>query len=1230
MSIIFGNLTNTFVKFGQEVDGGDAQGIANAAAAFRHSASQDAAILVYIGLGILGCTFTYMYAWVYTGEMSSKRVREKYLEAVLRQDIAFFDNVGAGEIATRIQTDTHLVQQGMSEKVAIVVSFLSAFFTGFIVAYIRSWRLALAISSILPCIGITGAIMNRFISRYMQSSRDHIAKGGTVAEEVISTIRTAQAFGSQETLAGMYDGHVEVSHKIDLKSAFVHGISLSCFFFVIYSAYGLAFSFGTTLLLEGHATVGIIVNVFIAILIGSFSLAMLAPEMQAISHGRGAAAKLFATIDRKPAIDSSNPAGQKPDNVVGEIVFENVDFNYPSRPNVPIVRDLSIRFPAGKTAALVGASGSGKSTIVSLVERFYDPLKGRVTLDGVDVRDLNLKWLRTQIGLVSQEPILFATTIQGNVEHGLIGTQWEHASAEEKFKLVKEACVKANADGFISKLPLGYDTLVGERGFLLSGGQKQRVAIARAIVSDPQILLLDEATSALDTQSEGIVQDALDKAAAGRTTITIAHRLSTIKNASCIYVMGKGVVLEQGTHEELLSNPDSAYARLVAAQKLREANERRDGDDDDASGASSDDLLAQEKAEAQQMEREALAEIPLGRKNTGRSLASELIEQRNKDVGGKYAETDYSLYYIFKRMGGLQSEVWKSYLFGSIFATLTGMVYPAFGIVYAKAVTTFQSTDHATLRHSGDRNALWFFIIAILSAITIGVQNYTFGAAAANLTHRLRALSFKAILRQDIEFFDKDENSTGSLTSSLSDNPEKVNGLAGVTLGAIVQSVGTIVSGAIIGLIFQWKLALVGIACMPLLVSAGYIRLRVVVLKDKENKKAHEKSAQIACEAAGAIRTVASLTREGDCLDIYSKSLEEPLRRSNRTSFWSNLIYSFSQSMMMFVIALVFWFGAQRVSHQEFGTTAFFVCLFSVTFGSIQAGNVFSFVPDISSAKGAGNDIIRLLDLRPEIDAESTEGEVIQDVKGRLEFQEVHFRYPTRPGVRVLRDLNITVEPGTYIALVGASGCGKSTTIQLIERFYDPLAGKVLLDGHDIAGLNIQEYRKHVALVSQEPTLYSGSIKFNILLGATKPVEEVTQEDIENACRDANILEFIQGLPDGFETNVGGKGAQLSGGQKQRIAIARALLRNPKILLLDEATSALDSNSEKVVQDALDKAARGRTTIAIAHRLSTIQNADCIYFIKEGRVSESGTHDQLLALRGDYYEYVQLQALSKK
>ncbi|KAF7314410.1 hypothetical protein MKEN_00913800 [Mycena kentingensis (nom. inval.)] len=1234
MTILFGNLVNQFVDFGivTSLLGSSDPAIAAkaqadlpaAARAFRHQASTLAVYLVVIGVGMFLCTYIYMYTFVYTAEVNAKRIREKYLKAVLRQNIAFFDKVGAGEVATRIQTDTHLVQQGISEKVALVVNFLSAFAAGFIVAYVRNWRLALALSSILPCIGITGSVMNKAISKYMQLSLKHVAASGSLAEEVISTIRTAQAFGSQTILSGLYNQHIEKSGGSDLAAAVWHGGGLSVFFFIIYSAYALAFSFGTTLINSGHADAGSVINVFMSILIGSFSLALLAPEMQAINHGRGAAAKLFATIDRVPEIDSANPDGKKPEEVRGEIVVSNVFFSYPSRPNVTVVKGLSLTFPAGKTCALVGASGSGKSTIVSLVERFYDPTSGTVTLDGIDVKDLNLRWLRSQIGLVSQEPTLFATTIKGNVAHGLINTKYEHASEEEKFALIKDACIKANADGFISKLPNGYDTMVGERGFLLSGGQKQRVAIARAIVSDPRILLLDEATSALDTQSEGVVQDALDKAAAGRTTITIAHRLSTIKDADTIFVMGEGLVLEQGTHDDLLAKENGAYARLVQAQKLREAQNTAAAEDPDDAEA--------KMQEAAELEKAVREEIPLGRKNTGQhSLASDLMEKRLEGMKERDRESEYGLFYLFKRVGLMYREGWRKYFFGSIFAIGTGCVFPAFGIVYAKGIEGFSYEGHAR-RVAGDRNALWFFIIAILSTICIGFQNYLFASAAAVLTMRLRQLTFKAILRQDIEFFDKDENSAGSLTSSLSDNPQKVNGLAGVTLGAIVQSFATLLAGAIIGIAIIWQLGLVGLATTPFLVSAGYIRLRVVVLKDQKNKKAHESSAQLACEAAASIRTVASLTREDDCCTQYSKSLEEPLRQSNRTAIFSNLLYSLSQSMIFFVIALVFWFGAVLVSQGKASTFQFFVGLMCSTFSAIQAGNVFSFVPDMSSAKGAASDIIKLLDSVPEIDAESDAGKQVDSAaaKGHLRLDGIHFRYPTRPAVRVLRELSIEVQPGTYIALVGASGCGKSTVIQLIERFYDPLAGEIFLDGELITNLNIQEYRKQIALVSQEPTLYAGTVRFNILLGAIKPKEEVTQEELEAACRDANILEFIQSLPDGFDTEVGGKGSQLSGGQKQRIAIARALLRNPKVLLLDEATSALDSNSEKVVQAALDQAAKGRTTIAIAHRLSTIQNADRIYFIKEGRVSESGTHEQLLALKGDYAEYVHLQVLSKR
>ncbi|KAF9649396.1 P-loop containing nucleoside triphosphate hydrolase protein [Thelephora ganbajun] len=1222
MSLIFGRLTQDFVNFEivrAKAEQGNPDGIAalpTAAASFRKTSALDATYLVYIGLGMFATNLIYMVIWSHTSEVGAKRLRESYLAAVLRQNIAFFDNVGAGEIATRIETDTHLVQLGISEKIPVATSFMAAFLVGFIIAFTQQWKLSLAMSSMIPMIAITGGLMNKFISKYMQESLEHIAEGGTIAEEVISTIRTSHAFGSQNMLHSLYNNRVMSAKAVDLKQAIWQGGALGVMFFTIYASYALAFQFGTTLINSGEATPGEIVNVVIAILIGAFSLALMAPEIQAIVHARGAAAKLFATIDRVPEIDSADPGGLKPERCEGRITFENIKFNYPSRPNVPIVKDLSLTIEAGTTVALVGASGSGKSTVISLVERFYDPLSGVVRLDGIDLKELNVKWLRSQIGLVSQEPILFATTIRNNVAHGLVGTKWENAPEEEKFALIREACIKANADGFISKLPNGYETLVGERGFLLSGGQKQRIAIARAIVSDPRILLLDEATSALDTQSEGIVQNALDKASRGRTTITIAHRLSTIKDANRIHVMGEGAVLESGTHNELLRDENGPYARLVAAQKLKETHV-----EEDESGSSTAD-------DAEDLEKAVREEIPLGRQHSSRSLASEIIEKNKQENQEK--KKDYSMFYLFRRIGSLNPPGYRAYFIGTCAAICTGMVYPAFGVVYAKALNGFSLQDRHERRHAGDRNALWFFIISILSALAIAIQNWMFNHAATQLSAVLRDKSFKAILSQDIEFFDREENNTGTLTAGLSSNPQKVFGLAGITLGAIIQSIATIIGGSVIGLVFAWKVSLIGIACYPLVISAGYIRLRVVILKDQTNKKAHASSAQLACEAAGSIRTVASLGREEDCCRQYSASLEEPLRRSNTSGLLSNLIYALSQSMGFWVIALIFWYGSILVSRLELQMFNFFVSLMSTVFGAIQAGNVFMFVPDVSSARSAAVNVIELLDSKPDIDASSDEGLIPKEVVGHIRFDDIHFRYPTRPGVRVLRGLSLTVEPGSFVAIVGPSGSGKSTTIQLVERFYDPLAGDVYFDDTKITELNVGEYRKHLALVSQEPTLYDGTIKFNVLLGATKPIEEVTQEEIEKVCADANILEFIRSLPDGFETKVGGKGSQLSGGQKQRIAIARALLRNPKVLLLDEATSALDSQSEKVVQAALDTAARGRTTIAIAHRLSTIQNADCIYFITEGIVSEYGTHEQLLALRGGYYEYVQLQDLSGK
>lgn len=985
--------------------------------------------------------------------------------------------------------------------------------------------------------------MNVFVSRFHQLELEYVAHGGSLAEEALSTVRTAKAFGAEARLVELYDESNRMTTKQGVRKAITQGVGLGIFFFIIYSGYALAFYFGSKLIASGEVAPGTVMTVIFSILVGAFSMAMLAPNAQALSFAFASAGKIISTIDRVPTIDSSSTEGLQPESCEGHVELRNIDFRYPARANIQVLSNLSLVVPAGQTTALVGASGSGKSTIVGLVERFYDPEAGQVFLDGRDVRDLNVTWLRSQIALVSQEPTLFSASIKQNILHGLVNRGPQNLDDEKTMELVIDAARQANAHEFISQLPKGYETQVGERALLLSGGQKQRIAIARAIIGQPKVLLLDEATSALDTQSESIVQDALNKASQGRTTITVAHRLSTIKDADNIVVMGKGEILEQGSHNDLLNRPDGAYASLVEAQKISAAeHDDKLYDDETTDDETGPDQVKPEMPEG------------LDRTESKKSIASLVLGRKAENEAGKKHKRLSTLQCLYRLMRINKDYIYTMYLPAFLCSVASGAVYPAFSIIMGKALQDYSLCASTTggecpepqrgiMRTDSDHNALYMFIISLLAAAAIVAQTGLLMLAASILLEKLRRMLLKAYLRADCEFFDQDGVSSGSLTNTLADGPQKINGLVGVTLGTIIQSISTLVVGFIIALSYGWKLSLVCIACSPLTLSAGFIRLKLVVLKDAKIKTAHEGSAQRACEAAAAIRTVQSLTREKDCLDIYKRELIEPGKITHKAAFISNLLFAVSQALSFGVIALAFWYGSGLLLEGEYDSGTFFTIITAVIFGSIQAGNVFNFVPDISNFTNAANDTIATLDSRPEIDSESDEGTRVSKVKGDIKFSDVHFRYPTRPTVKVLRGLNLEIKAGTYVALVGSSGCGKSTTLQLLERFYEAQAGSVSIDGQDIKDLNLKSLRRHISLVSQEPTLYDGTIAWNLSLGAYGDSSKVTLEEMRRACSQANILSFIESLPDEFETQVGGKGTQLSGGQKQRLAIARALIR---------------------------------------------------------------------------------------
>ncbi|KAK2935711.1 AAA ATPase domain [Fusarium oxysporum f. sp. vasinfectum] len=1196
MTVVFGNLQGVFQDF-----------FVNrtlTSSAFNDKLVEFVLYFVYLGIGEFIVVYISTVGFIWTGENIAGKIRSHYLESCLRQNIGFFDQIGAGEVVTRITSDTNLIQDGISEKVSLTLAAVATFVSAFIIGFIKYWKLTLILFSTVIALLINMGGGSSFILKYNRQSLEAYAHGGSLADEVISSIRNAVAFGTQERLARQYDAHLKNAEYFGFRVKGAVACMIAGMMLVLYLNYGLAFWQGSKMLVDGETSLSNILTILMAVMIGAFNLGNVAPNIQAFTNAVAAAAKIFNTIDRVSPLDSSSNEGEKLDNIQGSIRLSKIKHIYPSRPEVTVMDDVSLEIPAGKVTALVGASGSGKSTIVGLVERFYDPVQGTVYLDGHDISKLNLRWLRQQMALVSQEPTLFGTTIFNNIRHGLIGTKHEEASEEKQRELVIEAAKKANAHDFVSSLPEKYETNVGERGFLLSGGQKQRIAIARAIVSDPKILLLDEATSALDTKSEGVVQAALENASEGRTTITIAHRLSTIRDAHNIVVMSNGRIVEQGTHNELLENK-GPYSKLVSAQKIAAAETMTPEEQAaiDEKEASLMRKMTSEKQAAIIADPNDDIAARLDRTSTTKSASSLALQGRKAE-----AEQKYGLWTLIKLIASFNKREWGFMITGLIFSAICGGGNPTQAVFFAKQITTLSVPVTDQNRHQIKKDSdFWsamYLMLAFVQLFAFIIQGVLFAKCSERLVHRVRDRAFRAMLRQDVAFFDRDENTAGALTSFLSTETTHVAGLSGVTLGTLLMVGTTLIAAIVLSLAIQWKLSL------------------------RRAKAAYDSSAGFASEAISAIRTVASLTREEDVLKTYRDSLAVQQRKSLISVLKSSTLYAASQSLLFACFAVGFYYGGTLIAKFELSMFQFFLCFMAIIFGAQSAGTIFSFAPDMGKAHHAAGELKKLFDRQPVVDTWSDTGERLSQVEGTLEFRDVHFRYPTRPEQPVLRGLNLVVRPGQYIALVGASGCGKSTTIALLERFYDPLSGGVFIDGHEISTLNINDYRSHIALVSQEPTLYQGTIKENILLGTAR--EDVSDKDVEFACREANIYDFIISLPDGFNTIVGSKGALLSGGQKQRIAIARALIRDPKILLLDEATSALDSESEHVVQAALDKAAKGRTTIAVAHRLSTIQKADVIYVFDQGRIVEQGTHTELMKKKGRYAELVNLQSLEKQ
>ncbi|XP_043807365.1 ABC transporter B family member 2 isoform X2 [Manihot esculenta] len=1136
---------------------------------------------VYLSIVILFSSWTEVACWMHTGERQASKMRKAYLRSMLNQDISLFDT------------------EASTGEVGNFMHYISRFLSGFIIGFVRVWQISLVTLSIVPLIALAGGCYAYVTIGLIAKMRKSYIKAGEIAEEVIANVRTVQAFAGEERAVGSYTEALRNTYQYGRKAGLAKGLGLGTLHSVLFLSWALLVWFTSVVVHKDIANGGESFTTMLNVVIAGLSLGQAAPDISAFVRAKAAAYPIFEMIERDTMTKTSSKTGKKLDKLEGHIEFKDVRFSYPSRPDVMIFDGLCLDFPSGKIVALVGGSGSGKSTVISLIERFYEPLSGQILLDGNDIRHLDLKWLRQQIGLVNQEPALFATSIRENILYGK-----DDATLDE----IVTAAKLSEAMSFINNLPDRFETQVGERGIQLSGGQKQRIAISRAIVKNPSILLLDEATSALDAESEKSVQEALDRAMVGRTTVVVAHRLSTIRNADMIAVVQEGKIVEIGSHEELISNQNSAYASLIHLQEA--ASYQRQSSLGPTMG--------------QPLSIKYSRELSHKKSSFGGSFRSEKESVSHAVAVADAMEPVKPTHVSAKRLYSMVGPDWGYGLLGTFCAFIAGSQMPLFALGVSQALVAYYM-DWDTTRHEVKKISILFCCGSVISVIAYAIEHLCFGIMGERLTFRARENMFSAILKNEIGWFDDLNNTSSMLASRLESDATLLRTIVVDRTTILLQNVGLVVTSFVIAFILNWRITLVVLATYPLIIS-GHISEKLFMKGYGGNlSKAYLKANMLAGEAVSNIRTVAAFCAEEKILDLYSRELVDPSKRSFTRGQIAGIFYGVSQFFIFSSYGLALWYGSVLMGKGLAGFKSVMKSFMVLIVTALAMGETLAMAPDLLKGNQMVASVFELLDRRTRIIGDT--GEELKNVEGNIELRDVAFSYPSRPDVSIFKDFDLKVHSGKSVALVGQSGSGKSTVLSLILRFYDPTTGKVMIDGTDIKKLKLKSLRKHIGLVQQEPALFATSIYENILYGK----EGASEAEVIEAAKLANAHNFISSLPEGYSTKVGERGVQLSGGQKQRVAIARAVLKNPEILLLDEATSALDVESERVVQQALDRLMRNRTTVMVAHRLSTIKNADEISVIQGGKIIEQGTHSSLLENKdGAYFKLISLQQQQQK
>ncbi|KAK4480468.1 hypothetical protein RD792_013541 [Penstemon davidsonii] len=1258
--------------------------------------------IVFIAVGVFVAAWIEVSCWILTGERQTAVIRSRYVQVLLNQDMSFFDTYGNnGDIVSQVLSDVLLIQSALSEKVGNYIHNMATFFSGLVIGFVNCWQIALITLATGPFIVAAGGISNIFLHRLAENIQDAYAEAASIAEQAVSYVRTLYAFTNETLAKYSYATSLQATLRYGILISLVQGLGLGFTYGLAICSCALQLWVGRTLVTRGKAHGGQIITALFAVILSGLGLNQAATNFYSFEQGRIAAYRLFEMISRSSS--TVNHDGLTLASVQGNIEFRNVYFSYLSRPEIPILSGFYLTVPAKKAVALVGRNGSGKSSIIPLMERFYDPTLGEVLLDGENIKNLKLEWLRSQIGLVTQEPALLSLSIKDNIAYG------RNASLDQ----IEEAAKIAHAHTFISSLDKGYDTQVGRACLTMTEEQKIKLSVARAVLSNPSILLLDEVTGGLDFEAERSVQEALDLLMLGRSTIIIARRLSLIKNADYIAVMEEGQLVEMGTHEELI-NLDGLYAELLKCEEATKLPRRMPMraykenatfqiEKDSSASHSFQEPSSPRMAKSPSLQRVAghhmfrpadltfstqespgirspsteemiengvsltvtdkeptikrqdsfemrLPELPkievhTAHRQTNASepespvsplLTSDPQNERShsqtfsrplsqfddepmtmKETKGTQSREEPS----FWRLVELSLAEWLYAVLGSIGAAIFGSFNPLLAYVIALIVTAYYRTDeNHHIRQEIDR---WCLIIAGMGIVTVianFLQHFYFGIMGEKMTERVRRMMFSAMLRNEVGWFDEEENSADNLSMRLANDATFVRAAFSNRLSIFIQDSAAVIVAVLIGMFLQWRLALVALGTLPILTVSAIAQKLWLAGFSKGIQEMHRKASLVLEDAVRNIYTVVSFCAGNKVMELYRLQLGKIFKKSFLHGMVIGFAFGFSQFLLFACNALLLWYTAVSVRNGYMSLATALKEYMVFSFATFALVEPFGLAPYILKRRKSLTSVFEIIDRAPKIDPDDNSALKPPNVYGSIELKNVDFSYPTRPEVLVLSNFSLKVNGGQTVAVVGVSGSGKSTIISLIERFYDPVAGQILLDGRDMKSYNLRWLRNHLGLIQQEPIIFSTTIRENIIYAR----HNASEAEMKEAARIANAHHFISSLPHGYDTHVGMRGVDLTPGQKQRIAIARVVLKNAPILLLDEASSSIESESSRVIQEALDTLVMGnKTTILIAHRAAMMRHVDNIVVLNGGRIVEEGTHDTLVAKNGLYVRLMQ-------